>query len=95
MDGEKRKLDSEMLVVADDSGIVAIAGIMGGIDTEVTSETTNILLESAHFEFLNNRRSSQVLKLKTEASESPIILANSQKVICAAEIDILDILALR
>ena len=42
---------------------------MGGSDSEVSETTTNILLESANFEFLNNRRTSQVLKLKTEASE--------------------------
>ena len=69
LDGEDRVLDSEMLMIADDSGILAIAGIMGGADSEVTSNTKNILLESANFEFLNNRRTSQVLKLKTEASE--------------------------
>ncbi len=69
LDGEERKLDPEMLMIADSVGVIAIAGIMGGYDSEVTSSTTNILLESANFEFLNNRRTSQVLKLKTEASE--------------------------
>ena len=69
LDGEDRKLDSEMLVVTDESGVIAIAGIMGGTNSEITSDTKNILLESANFEFINNRRSSQFLKLKTEASE--------------------------
>ena len=69
LDGEERKLDSNMLMISDKLGIIAIAGIMGGIDSEVSEDTKNILLESANFEFLNNRRSSQLLKLKTEASE--------------------------
>jgi len=69
LDGEERKLDSEMLMITDNSGIIAIAGVMGGSDSEVSENTTNILLESANFEFLNNRRTSQILKLKTEASE--------------------------
>ena len=69
LDGEERKLDQDMLMITDNSGILAIAGIMGGFDSEVTLTTTNILLESANFEFLNNRRTSQVLKLRTEASE--------------------------
>ena len=69
LDGEDRKLDSNMLMISDKSGIIALAGIMGGMDSEVSEDTKNILLESANFEFLNNRRSSQLLKLKTEASE--------------------------
>ena len=69
LDGEERKLDTEMLMIADKSGLIAIAGVMGGSESEVSENTTNILLESANFEFLNNRRTSQILKLRTEASE--------------------------
>ena len=69
LDNVERELDDEMLMITDHSGLIAIAGVMGGGDSEVTEYTTNILLESANFEFLNNRRTSQVLKLRTEASE--------------------------
>ena len=69
LDNVDRELDDEMLMITDHSGLIAIAGVMGGGDSEVTESTTNILLESANFEFLNNRRTSQVLKLRTEASE--------------------------
>ena len=69
LDNVDRELDDEMLMITDHSGLIAIAGVMGGGDSEVTEYTTNILLESANFEFLNNRRTSQVLKLRTEASE--------------------------
>jgi len=69
LDDVERKLDDEMLMITDNSGLIAIAGVMGGSDSEVSKTTTNILLESANFEFLNNRRTSQVLKLRTEASE--------------------------
>ena len=69
LDNVERELDDEMLMITDHSGLIAIAGVMGGGDSEVTESTTNILLESANFEFLNNRRTSQVLKLRTEASE--------------------------
>ncbi len=69
LDNVERELDDEMLMITDSSGLIAIAGVMGGGDSEVTEYTTNILLESANFEFLNNRRTSQVLKLRTEASE--------------------------
>ena len=69
LDDVERKLDDDMLMITDNSGLIAIAGVMGGSDSEVSESTTNILLESANFEFLNNRRTSQVLKLRTEASE--------------------------
>ncbi|HJM05333.1 MAG: phenylalanine--tRNA ligase subunit beta [SAR324 cluster bacterium] len=69
LDGEERKLDDQMLMITDRSGLIAIAGVMGGEETEVDKETCDVLLESANFDFLNNRRTSQLLKLKTEASE--------------------------
>ena len=69
LDGEERKLDEQMLMITDEAGLIAIAGVMGGEETEVGNETKDVLLESANFDFLNNRRTSQLLKLKTEASE--------------------------
>jgi phenylalanyl-tRNA synthetase beta chain len=68
LDGEKRELASPMLVIADSESPVAIAGIMGGAASEVTDETTRILLESAHFSPLSVRRTSRTLALRTEAS---------------------------
>ena len=68
LDGEDRKLTSEMLVIADAEKAVVIAGLMGGADTEVSSSTTNILLESAQFNPLSIRRSSRTLNLRSEAS---------------------------
>jgi len=68
LDGEDRALDPEMLMIADTAGAIAIAGVMGGLETEVTEETRNILLESANFDYINNRRTSQLLKLPSEAS---------------------------
>ena len=49
LDGEERKLDSNMLMISDMSGIIALAGIMGGMDSEVSEDTKNVLLESAIF----------------------------------------------
>lgn len=68
LDGQERKLESSMLVIADKAGPLAIAGVMGGGETEVHDETRNILLESATFDGINNRRTSQTLRLHSEAS---------------------------
>ncbi|MFN2269426.1 MAG: phenylalanine--tRNA ligase subunit beta [Anaerolineae bacterium] len=68
LDGEMRTFDSEMLLITDGGGPVAIGGVMGGLDSEVTDETQDILLEAANFNFLNVRRTSRKLGLDTEAS---------------------------
>lgn len=68
LDNQLRQLDPQMLLITDGGGPVAIAGVMGGLESEVTESTTDILLESANFNFLNNRRTSQMLGLKSEAS---------------------------
>ena len=68
LDGQPRELASDMLVIADAQRPVAIAGVMGGADSEVTSATTTIVLESAYFNPLSVRRTSKRLGLKTEAS---------------------------
>ena len=68
IDGEERKLDESMLVIADNSGAIGIAGVMGGYDTEVTNETKNIVLESANFNPSSVRETSKKLKLRSEAS---------------------------
>jgi phenylalanyl-tRNA synthetase beta chain len=68
LDGKQRELSPEMLVIADAERAVAIAGVMGGGDSEVTGETKTIVFESAHFNPLSVRRTSKALGLKTEAS---------------------------
>ena len=68
LDESERKLDSSMLVIADENNPVAIAGVMGGFDTEVTSETKTILIESATFDSTSIRRTSKKLNLRSEAS---------------------------
>jgi phenylalanyl-tRNA synthetase beta chain len=68
LDGIERTLAPSMLVIADASKPVALAGIMGGFDSEVSDSTKNLLLESAHFNPLSIRRTSRALGLRTEAS---------------------------
>lgn len=68
IDGEKRKLKSDILVIADADKPVAIAGIMGGQDTEVGPSTKRILLEAAYFDPVSIRRSSRYLGLATDSS---------------------------
>ena len=68
LDGEDRKLDSEMLAITDPQGPVGLAGVMGGANTEVSEDTKSVLLESANFNNVNIRRTSDRLKLRSEAS---------------------------
>ena len=68
LDGEQRKLTAEMLVIADAEKAVAIAGVMGGAETEVTQKTRNVLLESANFNPTSIRRTAAALQMRTEAS---------------------------
>ena len=68
LDGSERKLDPSMLVIADGKEAIGLAGIMGGEDSEVTNETTNILLEAANFDASNIRKTSKTLGLRSEAS---------------------------
>jgi len=67
LDGVERKLNFRMLVIADAERPVALGGIMGGLDTEVTPSTTSILLEAASFAFPQIRATSRALGLDTEA----------------------------
>ena len=68
IDGIERALTSEMCVIADASRAVAIAGVMGGGDSEIRSSSRNILLEAAWFDPISIRRTSKALGLRTEAS---------------------------
>jgi phenylalanyl-tRNA synthetase beta chain len=68
LDGIERTLDAEMLLINDGAGPVAIAGIMGGQNSEIGEETTRVLLECAYFQPASVRRASKRLGLSTEAS---------------------------
>jgi len=68
LDGTERNLEQDMLVIADDRGPVAIAGVMGGLESEVTEKTTKLLFESAHFLGSSIRRTSRKLGLRSESS---------------------------
>ena len=69
LDGEKRTLTSDMTVISTpEQGAVALAGVMGGLDTEVTDDTVNILLEAATFEAGRTSRTSRNLGLISESS---------------------------
>jgi phenylalanyl-tRNA synthetase beta chain len=68
LDGVKRTLDGEMLMICDGVKPVAIAGVMGGLNSEIKENTKRVLLESAYFEPVRNRRTSKKLGLETEAA---------------------------
>jgi phenylalanyl-tRNA synthetase beta chain len=68
LDGQDRKLTPDMLIIADTAGPIALAGVMGGAETEVSDATSNVLLESASFDFLSVRRTMKALNLPSEAS---------------------------
>jgi phenylalanyl-tRNA synthetase beta chain len=68
LDGAERTLDDDMLMITDTAGSIALAGVMGGMESEVSDVTRNILLEAATFEGINNRRTAQKLRISSEAS---------------------------
>ena len=68
LDGVVRALDQDMLVIADAKEPVALAGIMGGLDSEISEATTDVLIESAYFNPDSVRRTARKLGMDTEAS---------------------------
>jgi len=68
LDGLTRELTPDMLVIADEQSPVAIAGVMGGADSEVNDQTKTVVFESAYFNPLSVRRTARKLGMKTEAS---------------------------
>jgi len=68
IDGTTCRLDASMLVIADAKRPVAVAGVMGGRDTEVGSDTVNVLIESAQFDPLSTRQTSRKLALMSESN---------------------------
>ncbi len=69
LDGKVRDLDAEDLLIADESGAIGIAGVMGGETTEVSDSTVNVLVEAAHFDEVSISRSRRRHKLPSEASK--------------------------
>jgi len=67
LDGELRTFDGDMCLITDGGGPVGVGGVMGGLDSEVKDTTRDILLEAANFFFLNIRRTTQLLKISSEA----------------------------
>lgn len=68
LDGVERKLTKDMLLIKDAERGVAIAGVMGGLNSEIAEDTTTILIEGANFNADNIRSTSKKLALRTEAS---------------------------
>ena len=68
LDGKEHTLNSDMLVIADAEGPSCLAGIMGGLDSEIKDDTTDLFLESAKFRRDNVRRTARALGMRTEAS---------------------------
>ena len=68
LDGENRKLNSNILSITDGAQSIGLAGIIGGFNSQIDSKTKNIFLESACFEMSNIRQSSKELGLNTDAS---------------------------
>ena len=68
LDNQKRKLTKNDLIIVADDRPIALAGVMGGLDTEVTSETTNLFIESAYFDKVSIMNTSRKLNLISDAS---------------------------
>jgi phenylalanyl-tRNA synthetase beta chain len=68
LDGVERTLQTDTLLIADDQQPLAVAGVMGGLDSEITKDTRRLMIESAHFSAVSVRRTSRRLGLRSEAS---------------------------
>ena len=69
LDGQKRTLDVQDLVITDDRGAIGLAGVMGGAETEITSATSDVLVEAANFDPVSIARTARRHKLPSEASK--------------------------
>ena len=67
LDNIERDLDENMMLVTDQTGSLSIGGIMGGLESEIVPTTTNVLLESAVWNFINIRKTASKLRLNSEA----------------------------
>lgn len=68
LDAQKRKLDSDMLMICDERRSIAVGGVMGGENSEINDNTTNILIESAYFNPSSIRKTAKKLGIQSEAS---------------------------
>jgi phenylalanyl-tRNA synthetase beta chain len=68
LDGQQRTLNDKMLLIADENRGIALAGVMGGQNSEINDATTDVLIESAYFKPQNIRATSKALDLRTDAS---------------------------
>jgi len=68
LDGQKHQLTTDNLLIADETKGIALAGVMGGQNTEIKDNTVDVLIESAYFSPTNIRRTSKLLGLRTDAS---------------------------
>jgi phenylalanyl-tRNA synthetase beta chain len=85
LDGVERTLTPDMLVICDAARPVAIAGVMGGLETEIHDGTATILLESAHFAPTSIRRTVRLLGMRTEASYRFERYVDPELVVAAAD----------
>lgn len=85
LDGQERQLNEEMLLICDGARAVAVAGVMGGENTEVTEQTTDVFIEAAYFNPVSVRRTSTKLGLRSEASIRFEKGINMETVLNAAE----------
>lgn len=69
LDDRERVLDTEDLLITDESGPIGLAGVMGGASTEINSKTTNVLVEAANFDSISVARTARRHKLGSEASK--------------------------
>ena len=67
LDEVSRKLDDHNIILLDDAGILSLGGVIGGADTEISDDTSNVLLEAANWNFINIRRTMQSQKVITDA----------------------------
>ncbi len=67
LDGKTYELDPEICVIADDSGVLGLGGVMGGESTGVSDETTNVFIESAHFDPVRTARTGRTLGINSDA----------------------------
>ncbi|MEW5980757.1 MAG: phenylalanine--tRNA ligase subunit beta [Acidobacteriota bacterium] len=68
LDGVERELDVDAVLVCDEQGALSMAGVMGGAESEVSDQTTNVLLEGAAWDFINIRKTAKAQNLPSEAS---------------------------
>ncbi|MFQ6031108.1 MAG: phenylalanine--tRNA ligase subunit beta, partial [Dehalococcoidia bacterium] len=69
LDGVERKLNTEVLVIADARDPVGLGGVIGGANSEIGPDTASVLLESANFKATNNRKTAENFRLRTEATQ--------------------------